>query len=214
MQLVGVMLRDNSPGVVGAAAVAFKSVCPNDLKLIGGNFRRLCETLPDVEEWGQIVLIEILLRYVVARHGLVKESIICSYQSDKESGSITNIFKDNYESNGCSSACDASEFKLNMLMYRYYIGGHEELLSQSGCENGDDIMPNIGQTSSQNDDVKILLRCTLPLMWSRNSAVVLSASTVHWIMAPKEEVHRIVKPLLFILRSSPASKYVVIAKYI
>ena len=30
---------------------------------------------PDVEEMGQIILIGILLGFVIARHGLVKESI-------------------------------------------------------------------------------------------------------------------------------------------
>lgn len=205
MQLVGVMLSDNSPGVVGAAAIAFKSVCPNNLALIGKNFRRLCETLPDVEEWGQIVLVEILLRYVVARHGLVRESIICTSQLDKESGGVLNMF----DNNGGYAGGDASELELNTLMYSYYIDGHEELLSQLGGTNGDDGMLNNGQTSCQNDDVKILLQCTSPLLWSQNSAVVLAASGVHWIMAPKDEVKRIVKPLLFILRSSQASKYVV-----
>ena len=43
------------------------------------------EILPDVEEWGQIVLIGILLRYVIARHGLVKESIMFSLQSTESS---------------------------------------------------------------------------------------------------------------------------------
>ena len=76
LQIVGLLLNDHSPGVVGAAASAFTSVCPDNFSLIGRNYRRLCEILPDVEEWGQIILIGILLRYVIARHGLVKESIM------------------------------------------------------------------------------------------------------------------------------------------
>ncbi|KAI6688557.1 hypothetical protein NL676_025385 [Syzygium grande] len=38
--------------------------------------------------------------------------------------------------------------------------------------------------------------------------VVVAAATVHWIMAPMEDVKRIVKPLLFVLRSPNASRYV------
>lgn len=72
-EIVGLLLNDNSPGVVGAAAAAFNSICPNNLTLIARNYRRLCETLPDVEEWGQIILIGILLRFVIAKHGLVKD---------------------------------------------------------------------------------------------------------------------------------------------
>ena len=36
---------------------------------------------PDVEEMGQIILIGILLGFVIARHGLVKESIVFSLHS-------------------------------------------------------------------------------------------------------------------------------------
>nr|XP_029150227.1 AP3-complex subunit beta-A isoform X2 [Arachis hypogaea] len=122
-EIVGILLNDNSPGVVGAAASAFASVCPNNFSLIGRNYKKLCEILPDVEEWGQIILIGILLR---------------------------------------------------------------------------------------NDIVKILLKCTSPLLWSNNSAVVLAAAGVHWIMASKGDLKRIVKPLLFLMRSSYASRYVVL----
>uniref|UniRef100_A0A0A9EPA0 Clathrin/coatomer adaptor adaptin-like N-terminal domain-containing protein n=1 Tax=Arundo donax TaxID=35708 RepID=A0A0A9EPA0_ARUDO len=60
-EIVDVLFADNSPGVVGASAVAFKSVCPSGLTLISKHFRRLCETVPEIEEWTQIILIEILL---------------------------------------------------------------------------------------------------------------------------------------------------------
>src|SRR4051812_37646077 len=76
LQIVDVLFGDSSFGVVGAAAVALKLVCPNCLALIAKHFRRLCETLPDIEEWYQITLIEILLRYVIAKHGLVKDSVM------------------------------------------------------------------------------------------------------------------------------------------
>ena len=68
-------------------------------------------------------------------------------------------------------------------------------------------------TTSTNDDVAILLKCTLPLLWSQNSGVILAAASVHWIMAPVEEVKRIVGPILFTLRSSPDATYVVLSRY-
>ena len=76
MHIVGIWLNDQSPRVVGAAAAAFASICPSNFSLIERNYRRLCEILPDVEEWGQIILIGILLPFVIARHGLVEESIM------------------------------------------------------------------------------------------------------------------------------------------
>ncbi|KAK6227961.1 hypothetical protein SCA6_000301 [Theobroma cacao] len=211
-EIVGILLNDHSPGVVGAAAAAFASVCPNNLSLIGRNYRKLCEILPDVEEWGQIVLIGILLRYVIARHGLVKESIMlslhCTESSHSEKDGSDVDFRLLKVPIDMSGTCD-SEF-VNMVS-KCYIESPDEYLSRSSYTNRVSFELNGTHfTSKTNDDVKILLYCTSPLLWSNNSAVVLSAAGVHWVMAPKEDIKRIVKPLLFILRSSNASKYVVL----
>ncbi|KAA8542869.1 hypothetical protein F0562_024021 [Nyssa sinensis] len=67
---------------------------------------RLCETLLDVEEWGQIVLVGILLRYVIVRHGLVRESILLtscsteSYHSEKDGPKTNFELKENIDDMG------------------------------------------------------------------------------------------------------------------
>ncbi|PPR97098.1 hypothetical protein GOBAR_AA23560 [Gossypium barbadense] len=168
------------------------------------------EILPDVEEWGQIVLIGILLRYVIARHGLVKESVMSSLQCTDNFHSEKDVSDDDFrlakESNH-SGACD-SEF-VNMVS-RGYIEGPDEYFSRSSYAKRVPFELNDAQFTSgkSNEDVKILLYSTSPLLRSKDSAVVLAAACVHWIMAPKEDVKRIIKPLLFILRSSNVSKYV------
>ncbi|KAK9282763.1 hypothetical protein L1049_010984 [Liquidambar formosana] len=213
-EIVGILLNDHSPVVVGAAAAAFVSVCPNNLSLIGKKYRKLCEILPDMEEWGQIALIGILLRYVIARHGLVKESIMFSshcaesYNSDNDDSDINLALKE--DTGDMGSGIYRSEIA-NMVS-RCYIEGPDEYLSRSSYTNGDSSKLDSAYFTSgkSNDDVKILLQCTSPLLWSHNSAVVLAAAAVHWIMAPMEDVKRIVKPLLFVMRSSNASKYVVL----
>ncbi|PIN12172.1 Vesicle coat complex AP-3, beta subunit [Handroanthus impetiginosus] len=212
-EIAGMLLKDNSPGVVGAAAAAFASICPNNFSLIGRNYRRLCETLPDVEEWGQIVLIVILLRYAIAKHGLVEESLMLSsdalpkHKSEKEdSEPHLTIGKplDGTSFDICTEIAD--------IVSRSYLEGPDKYLSQLGHVNRDLLGLDGSHVTSakSNDDVKILLQCTLPLLWSYNSAVVLAAAGVHWIMAPKEDIPKIVKPLLFLLRSSSSSKYVVL----
>ncbi|VAH70271.1 unnamed protein product [Triticum turgidum subsp. durum] len=206
-EIVDVLLGDSSFGVVGAATVAFKSVCPNCLALIAKHFRRLCETLPDIEEWYQITLIEILLRYVIAKHGLVKDSVMFAAelsletQVGRDSVPVSNISSTQAETivNGGSGTMP------NIMLFRHYI---EEY---SGAFDRDDdkfSFPSV--TTSTNDDVVILLKCTSPLLWSQNSAVILAAASVHWIMAPAEEVKRIVGPILFTLRSSPDATYVML----
>ncbi|XP_062092663.1 AP3-complex subunit beta-A isoform X2 [Humulus lupulus] len=209
-EIVGILLNDHSPSVVGAAAAAFASVCPNNLPLVGRNFQRLCEILPDVEEWGQIILIGVLLRYVIAKHGLVKESVLFflhhSENCKSENGSLESEMKfplaedSNYES------------ELAHMVSQCYIEGPEEYLSRSSFMNKDfsEISSQCVTSVRSNEDVKLLLQCTSPLLWSHNSAVLLAAAGVHWIMGSREDVRRIVKPLLFVLRSSIASKYVVL----
>ncbi|KAI5001404.1 hypothetical protein ZWY2020_026054 [Hordeum vulgare] len=206
-EIVDVLLGDSSFGVVGAAAVAFKSVCPNCLALIAKHFRRLCETLPDIEEWYQITLIEILLRYVIAKHGLVKDSVMFASelsletQAGRDSVPVSNISSTQAK----TIVKGGSGTMPNIMLFRHYI---EEY---SGAFDRDDdkfSFPSV--TTSTNDDVVILLKCTSPLLWSQNSAVILAAASVHWIMAPAEEVKRIVGPILFTLRSSPDATYVML----
>lgn len=49
--------------VAGSVVVAFEEVCPDRIDLIHKNYRKLCNLLVDVEEWGQVVIISMLTRY-------------------------------------------------------------------------------------------------------------------------------------------------------
>ena len=65
-ELVGViekLLGDNNTMVLGAAMFAFNEVCPNEWDIIHPHFRKLCKYLVDCEEWGQIIILDVLLRY-------------------------------------------------------------------------------------------------------------------------------------------------------
>ncbi|CAA0809407.1 AP3-complex subunit beta-A [Striga hermonthica] len=210
-EIVGMLLKDNSPGVVGAAAASFSSICPNNFSLIGRNYKRLCETLLDVEEWGQIILIGILLRYAIAKHGLVRESLMMSFNTLR----MDNSKEDSELNITMRNSIDGTDIEICPeiidVVSRSYLEGPDKYLSQMGHVTRESIGLNGSfVASANNDDVKILLQCTLPLLWSSNSAVVVAAAGVHWIMAPKEDLKKIVKPLLFLLRSSSSSKYVVL----
>ncbi|KAK4046763.1 AP-3 complex subunit beta [Microbotryomycetes sp. JL201] len=59
-----VVLLDNaSPLTIGAALSAWETLCPNRWDLIHQNYRKWCKILVDVEEWGQCVVMRVLLRY-------------------------------------------------------------------------------------------------------------------------------------------------------
>ena len=49
--------------MAGSVVMAFEEVCPDRIDLIHRNYRKLCNLLVDVEEWGQVVIIHMLTRY-------------------------------------------------------------------------------------------------------------------------------------------------------
>ncbi|XP_006459251.1 hypothetical protein AGABI2DRAFT_177251 [Agaricus bisporus var. bisporus H97] len=63
IEIITNMLKERSPLAIGSVAVAFEAVCPTRLDLLHKHYRRLCRILVDVDEWGQIDLMNLLLRY-------------------------------------------------------------------------------------------------------------------------------------------------------
>ncbi|CAI5439169.1 unnamed protein product [Caenorhabditis angaria] len=57
------LLADRRSLVLGSAVYAFDEICPDRLDLLHKHFRALCRGLADVDEWGQIVMINMLTRY-------------------------------------------------------------------------------------------------------------------------------------------------------
>lgn len=49
--------------VAGSVVMAFETVCPERIDLIHKNYRKLCNLLVDVDEWGQVMIINMLTRY-------------------------------------------------------------------------------------------------------------------------------------------------------
>lgn len=43
--------------------MAFEDVCPDRIDLIHKNYRKLCNLLIDIDEWGQVAVIHMLTRY-------------------------------------------------------------------------------------------------------------------------------------------------------
>jgi AP-3 complex subunit beta len=63
IEILSTLLRDRSPLSIGSVATAFETVCPTRLDLLHAHYRRLCRVLVDVDEWGQVNLLELLVRY-------------------------------------------------------------------------------------------------------------------------------------------------------
>ncbi|XP_026856149.1 AP-3 complex subunit beta-2 isoform X3 [Electrophorus electricus] len=63
IEVIEKLLADKTTLVAGSVVMAFEEVCPERIELIHKNYRKLCNLLIDVEEWGQVVIINMLTRY-------------------------------------------------------------------------------------------------------------------------------------------------------
>ena len=55
--------NDASTMVLTSAMIAFCEICPQRLDLLHGCYRKLCHLLTDMDEWGQVVVMDALTRY-------------------------------------------------------------------------------------------------------------------------------------------------------
>ncbi|CAF4378647.1 unnamed protein product [Adineta steineri] len=117
--------------VNGSAVQAFEHVCPERIDLIHKNYRRLCNLLVDIDEWGQVTVLSMLTRY--ARSQFVDPNK--TFEDEKKA-----FYEDETEKNDDEDEEDDSLDKKTYIM---------------------------------DSDHRLLLRCTKPLLQSRNSAVCM-----------------------------------------
>ncbi|MEL7341431.1 MAG: hypothetical protein AAGM67_13200, partial [Bacteroidota bacterium] len=58
------LLADANTMVLGSAVAAFNEVCPKDMAVLHGSFRKLCSFLADCDEWAQIMILKTLANYL------------------------------------------------------------------------------------------------------------------------------------------------------
>ncbi|XP_047140481.1 AP-3 complex subunit beta-1 isoform X1 [Hydra vulgaris] len=63
VEIIEKLLQDKTTLVAGSTVIAFELVCPEKIDLIHKNFRKLCNMLIDIDEWGQVAVINMLVRY-------------------------------------------------------------------------------------------------------------------------------------------------------
>ncbi|PVU89198.1 hypothetical protein BB559_005199 [Furculomyces boomerangus] len=62
-EIITDMMKEKSPLAIGSVVKAFEVICGNNYDLVHKNFRYYCQMLLDVDEWGQVVVIQMLVRY-------------------------------------------------------------------------------------------------------------------------------------------------------
>ncbi|XP_056397589.1 AP-3 complex subunit beta-1 isoform X2 [Hyla sarda] len=90
IEIIEKLLKDKSTLVAGSVVMAFEEVCPDRNDLIHKNYRKLCNLLVDVEEWGQVVIIHMLTRYA-------RTQFVSPWTQDETEDGTANNFYDSDE---------------------------------------------------------------------------------------------------------------------
>ncbi|KAF9929787.1 AP-3 complex subunit beta-2 [Linnemannia zychae] len=181
IDIISTMLGDNSTFTIGGVLMAFNQVCPDRLDLIHPQYRKLCKMLVDMDEWGQITAMDLLLRYSRTQflNPIGKSSAPPPTRAKKEKSVVKSFYSD-----------DDSD-----------ISHHS---SDSESEESEE------ENHSVDPDLAYLLKCALPLLQSRNSQVVLSVAKLYMHLAPLEDSYKIGRPLIRLLRTHREIQYVVL----
>ncbi|XP_030281243.1 AP-3 complex subunit beta-2 isoform X8 [Sparus aurata] len=180
IEVIEKLLADKTTLVAGSVVMAFEEVCPERIDLIHKNYRKLCNLLIDVEEWGQVVIINMLTRY--ARTQFLNPNMNESLLEEGSGGDRTFYGSDEDEDEDEEEKEKKAETPA-MAKRKPYV---------------------------MDPDHRLLLRNTKPLLQSRNAAVVMAVAQLYFHLAPKAEVGVIAKALVRLLRSHSEVQYVVL----
>ncbi|XP_017045957.1 AP-3 complex subunit beta-2 [Drosophila ficusphila] len=203
------LLSDRTTLVVGSAVMAFDEVCPERVDLIHKNYRKLCNLLVDVDEWGQVIIINMLTRY--ARTQFVDPN---ADEEDLADGlgetAVNERFYDESSHDDESSHSDdgsSDEEKTN----KPRTNNNNSNSNNNNNNGGGSRTPSSPSNSYHIDvDHRLLLRQTKPLLQSRNASVVMAVAQLYHHVAPKNEVQLIAKALIRLLRSHKEVQSVVL----
>ncbi|XP_075252326.1 AP-3 complex subunit beta-1-like isoform X4 [Convolutriloba macropyga] len=166
------LLADKTTLVAGSAIYAFEELCPDRLDLVHKHYRRLCSLLVDVDEWGQVVVANMLIRYA-------KTQFLDPNEGDVSMDDITPK----------KTTDDPSKF---------FADSSDE---ESDDEKQSVASSEKAAKNVMDPDHRLLLRNSKPLLQSRNSAVVMTVCQMYYYLAPRSEINCIVKPMIRLLKS-------------
>lgn len=189
------LLRDHSTMVLGSAMAAFNEICPLAYELLHPVYRKLCTLLADVDEWTQVCCLEVLTRYV-RRHF-----------TDPCPSSTSTVMVSGRPG---QAPVQMTTRRAKAAFYSDDEDDGEDRPAQSAPTVIQPIVHDSLQEEELDDDHSLLLRTSLPLLKSRNSAVVLAVASLHYYCMPSANGQLLAKALVRILRNAREVQCVVL----
>ncbi|SNX84958.1 related to Beta3 protein (Ruby) [Melanopsichium pennsylvanicum] len=211
------LLSDRSPFVLGAALSAFQSMCPANWQLIHQNYRKTCHALSDMDEWGQIVALQVLSRYAranLARPQLNHASALDFTTSVSAAQSSPAVSTPETEPTPTYPAV-SGEKKDHVDRLEAFLSGDAaaSLRTKSILSSNETSSAQSTSTRSASffdRDLELLLSKSQALLHSRNPAVVLAVARLILYLSPPSDHSLLVRPLVRLLRSTSDIAYVVL----
>lgn len=73
------LFNDKNSMVLSSAVASFEMVCPERLDLVHKHYRRFCFILADCNEWGQTLLLKLLMRYILKSYKLAQRGKLLDF---------------------------------------------------------------------------------------------------------------------------------------
>ncbi|KAJ1983481.1 AP-3 complex subunit beta [Dimargaris verticillata] len=178
--VIKVLLNDNTPLTIGSVIQAFNEVCPDRFDLIHEHFTKLCQMVLDADEWGQIAIVNLLMRYA-------RTQFLDPHPGD--TAALVPV-------NPLPSSSTFTSPRLG-----------DETNSTAGPSSSH--LPGTTLAPLELDH-ELLLQAFAPLLQSDNSAVVMAVVAAYYHIAPQAALAKVVKPLIRLLRTSPELEYTIL----
>jgi AP-3 complex subunit beta len=250
--------HDSSTMVLTSALVAFQELCPSQLEYLHTSIRKICHLLTDMDEWGQVVVLDLLARYcrrffkepkawkggTAARIDQERrvqrtvQGVVAAVDTTTTSG--TGEASLLAEQPAVPAAPAPAPKPKRRVIKKGFYSDEEDTSTEDDDENNNNndaqqeptptnpmggrnilglpgmpttaIHTNADEDGELDEDHKLLLQSSLPLLKSRNAGVVLAVCSLHYYCGVSSVKARsaIGKALVRIHRDRREIQYVVL----
>ncbi|GMI37176.1 hypothetical protein TrRE_jg6179 [Triparma retinervis] len=231
------LLSDDSTMVMGSATCAMNEIAPDRLDLLHGSYRRMCALLCDMDEWSQIIVLDVMGRYGRKYFKKPKEGRAEGIDQLRRQGRIgvTSNATAQVGTGGNSGSSPQvtlpprtrTKIKRRVVRKAFYSDEEDEssvesvYVSDDNAEHADNVPAALSVAKdavfvdSDEDldkDHQLLLRSSLPLLRSRNAGVVMAVAQLHFYVGVStiEARQSIGKAMVRICRDRREIQYVVL----
>ena len=196
VEIIERLLNDRNTQVLSSAIAAFNEVCPENLAMLHPHYRKFCQLLADLDEWGQITTLTVFTRY--CRTFFTNPALLASGEVKPKAEEKTKKKKkkDFYDDDDSDEEDSDEE------------DDEDEDEEDEDDELGVDGLPKIPA------DHQLVLNMSANLLRSRNSGVVLAVASLHHYVGvgsiDKSNSVKIGRSLVRIMRNRREIQYVVL----